>query len=104
MLSKDTIQLIPLLIAQAQTCSTPDALQWIAITALVAASIGAVGVFAVSSAVAIASVATSIVHGILTGASIAAIAAAIQVDLQTTGISLGLIATMVGAIQEILGC
>jgi hypothetical protein len=104
MLSTDTIQLIPLLIAQAQTCSTPDALQWIAITALVASMIGAVGVFAVSTAAAIVSIASAIVQGILTGASIAAIVAAINVDLHTTGISVGLIVTMVNAIKEILGC
>jgi hypothetical protein len=89
---------------QAQTCSTPDALQWIAITALVASMIGAVGVFAVSSAVAIAAVATSIVQGILTGASIAVIVTTIEVDLSTTGVSVGLIVAMVNAIKEILGC
>lgn len=104
MSSTDTIQLISLLISQAQVCSIPSEVQSIAITALVAATIG---VFAVSGGVAITGLATTIVHGIVAGTPIAMIAAAIEADLATTGTSLGLVATIVGMIKnikDILGC
>lgn len=104
MLSTEPIQLIPLLIAQDLACSIPNELQWIAITALVAATIG---VFAVSGGVAIAGLATTIVHGIVAGTPIAMIAAAIEADLATTGVSVSLVATVVGLIKnikDILGC
>lgn len=54
--------------------------------------------------VAITSVATIIVQQILAGASIVAIAAAREVDVQTTGVSLGILAALVATIQKILGC
>lgn len=38
------------------------------------------------------------------GASIPAIATAIAADIQTTGVSLGIVAALVGAIRQILGC
>lgn len=100
MLVFNTLELTQVLIAQVQVCSPPNPLQMAAIVTL----LEGVLLFGGAGVVALTALATTMVNQILAGASIAAIAAAIEVDIQTTGVSVGLLSGIVLQIRSILGC
>jgi len=81
-------------------CHNPNPLQFLLIVALV----GGCVVFSGAGAVAIASIATTMIGLIITGASVATIAAAVTGDVAVAGGSLEIIGGMVYAIKGILGC
>ncbi|MDY6803442.1 MAG: hypothetical protein SXA11_06495 [Cyanobacteriota bacterium] len=81
-------------------CQNPNPLEWVLIVALV----GGCVVFSGAGAVAIASVAGTMVSLIIAGSSLATIAAAVTGDAALAGGALEIIAGMVIAIKGILGC
>jgi hypothetical protein len=94
------LELLPVIIGQLSTCTSPDPIQMAAIVAL----IGGVFLFGGAGIIAVSAVATIMVQQILAGASLMAIAAAIATDMQTTGMTLTILSGIVTEIKMILGC
>ncbi|MBD2069969.1 hypothetical protein H6F93_21025 [Leptolyngbya sp. FACHB-671] len=101
MLFTELLSLSPVVIGQvAHACPAPNPFQFAAIVAL----IGGSGVLAVSTGVGIVGIASTLIGLITTGASIDAILTALGIPLGVTTEAVGVLAWLIGAINQILGC
>ncbi len=88
----------------ATLCHSPNLIESILIVAAVTGMVGGLVVLVPASAVSMVFLATTIVHMIMTGATLESIAAAIAAQLGAVAMSLGLVSQLVEQIKGIMGC
>ncbi len=88
----------------ATLCHSPNLIESILIVAAVTGMVGGLVGLVPASAVSMVFLATTIVHMIMTGATLESIAAAIAAQLGAVAMSLGLVSQLVEQIKGIMGC